>query len=277
MEGENQKFDWRDMATQVPGDMEAGEQGLGGGKNKTPWSRTRGKIILASAAIAILMIVWASNCHSWDALLPALILIIDVLGTMVILAIGSVINSAVKNDNGDNVDTQYEKEYVSDGEGVRDATVITVKSPVVLLSLSIIEVLLFPFAFIWGEAWRTMGAGYTIVTTLLGVLLIIQAIASLQTRSEAARKTLTSAMPGALIAVCLNFAFLVPLRHIYMEVFIVYVLFAIIPLAYRQYKTNDALVSINAKAVALASIIIPIIALCVYYFSPMQSYLQYVF
>ena len=106
MNENDEKFDWRDLATQAPGKAGADEWG-DGAQERGAWNKAMGWIILVSMAIAGVLIIWASSCNGFLCeLLPVLLLMIDFFATIIILVIGSVINHAVKTTKGSVLDNE---------------------------------------------------------------------------------------------------------------------------------------------------------------------------
>ena len=66
-----------------------------------------GWIILVNMTIAGPLIIWTSSCNGFLCeLLPVLLLMIDIIATIIILVIGSVINIAVKTTKGSVLDNE---------------------------------------------------------------------------------------------------------------------------------------------------------------------------
>ena len=106
MNENDEKFDWRDLATQAPGKAGADEWG-DGAQERSAWNKAMGWIILVSMTIAGVLIIWASSCNGFLCeLLPVLLLMIDIFATIIILVIGSVINHAIKTTKGSVLDNE---------------------------------------------------------------------------------------------------------------------------------------------------------------------------
>ena len=82
MNENDEKFDWRDLATQAPGKAGADEWG-DGAQERSAWNKAMGWIILVSMTIAGVLIIWASSCNGFLCeLLPVLLLMIDFFATI---------------------------------------------------------------------------------------------------------------------------------------------------------------------------------------------------
>ena len=234
-------------------------------KVSDPWKIIKYFIIAAGIVTAILGVALTlfGGSGYYGGLGNAPIVIIAVIATPALLAIGSIINNAIKASRKE---ANSKTPFLSAG----------------LMIAAVIDVLVFPFAFFFGHEWYAIGYCGAIITTIFGVMVLAYAVKLLCARDYAEKKHLIPAQLFASIAIFLNFAYLLHRESSYelpngaIGVIAVYIIFLVMNAVYGVSKDSDRAIN-RGKMIAILSIIITIASLVIYYIIAWRDYLHYMF